>query len=200
MDKLIAMQVFVEVAERGSMTSAAEQLNMSRAMVSRYLESLEDWLGARLLHRTTRHISLTDAGADNLDRCRNLLLMTEEVKANAGQRRMDPRGQIRITASTSLAESHLAALIAEFVQLYPKTRIDILSLDRTVNLIEERIDLAIRISNQLDPALLARRLSTCRSILCASPAYLEKHGMPDEPAQLEQHLCLTHSYEKPIGN
>ncbi|MES2070598.1 MAG: LysR family transcriptional regulator [Pseudomonadota bacterium] len=194
MDRLVAMQVFVEVAECGSMTAAAAQLDMSRAMVSRYLESLEDWLGARLLHRTTRHISLTDAGLESLDRCRSLLLMTEEVKASAGRRQLEPQGQIRITASNSLAESHLAAAIAEFVQLYPKTRIDILALDRTVNLVEERMDLAIRITNQLDPALLARRLSTCRSLLCASPAYLARRGTPIDAMQLEQHLCLTHSY------
>lgn len=194
MDRFTAMRVFAEVAERGSLTDAATALDMSRAMVSRYLESLEQWLGVRLLHRTTRRVSLTEAGAEALQRCRQVLEMTAEVQAVAGARRAEPRGKLRITASTSFAQAHLASAMVDFLALYPQTQIELLAVERTVNLVEERIDLAVRIGNQLDPALVARPLGVCRSVVCASPAYLARHGAPTLPRQLSEHRCITHAY------
>ncbi|QTN22103.1 LysR family transcriptional regulator [Rhizobacter sp. AJA081-3] len=193
MDRFTAMQVFTEVAERGSLTDTAAALDMSRAMVSRYLESLEQWLGVRLLHRTTRRVSLTDAGGEALERCRQVLELTRDVQAVAGQRRGTPRGKLRITASSSFAQAHLAGLMTEFLQQHPQTQIELIALERAVNLVEERIDLAVRIGNKLDDTLVARRLGVCRSVVCASPAYLAAHGTPAAPDELRTHRCISHA-------
>src|SRR4051812_572322 len=123
MDRIRAMQVFTEVADRGSLTDAGDALDMSRAMVSRYLESLETWLGARLLHRTTRRISLTDAGAEALQRCRQMLELAHDVQAVAGARSTAPSGKLRITTSNSFAQSHLAAAVSDFLQQHPRAHV-----------------------------------------------------------------------------
>jgi DNA-binding transcriptional LysR family regulator len=194
MDRFVAMQVFVEIAERGSLTEAGSALDMSRAMVSRYLESLEQWLGVRLLHRTTRRLSLTEAGAEALPGCRRVVELTRDIRSTAGHRHAEPVGRLRIAASASFAQACLADAMADFLALYPKTQIELLVQERAVNLVEERIDLAVRIGNQLDEALVARRLGLCRSVLCASPAYLAASGGPDAPAALGQHRCITHAH------
>ncbi|AWH20204.1 LysR family transcriptional regulator [Stenotrophomonas sp. ZAC14D2_NAIMI4_6] len=194
MDRLTAMTVFVEVAERGSLTAAAEVLDMSRAMVSRYLAEAEGWLGARLLHRTTRRISLTAAGEAALARFRQMLAIGEELQGELASDDPEPHGTLRITASVSFGQSHLARAVAAFVQRHPAARIELLLVDRMVNLVEERVDLAVRIARQIDPGLIARRLATCRSVLCASPAYLQAHGTPTAPEHLAAHNCLTHHY------
>jgi DNA-binding transcriptional LysR family regulator len=194
MDRIRAMQVFTEVADRGSLTDAGKALDISRAMVSRHLESLESWLGARLLHRTTRRVSLTDAGAEALQRCRQVLDLTNDVEAAAGARRSVPSGKLRITASNSFAQAHLAAAVSDFLKQHPQTQVELIVLERAVNLVEERIDLAVRISNQLDETLVARRIATCHSMLCASPAYLAVHPAPKAPEQLRAHGCLTHAH------
>jgi DNA-binding transcriptional LysR family regulator len=188
------MRVFVEVIEQGSQTAAADRLDMSRAMVTRYLAELESWLGERLLHRTTRRLSLTDAGEECLAHCRQVLAEVAALEARAGERSRTPRGPIRVTAAASFGQAQLAPAIADYVARYPETRVDLLLVDRTVNLVEERIDLAIRISNDLDPSLVARKLAVCRSVICAAPDYLARHGEPATPAALAQHNCLTYSY------
>jgi DNA-binding transcriptional LysR family regulator len=194
MDRIRAMQVFAEVADRGSLTDAGKAMDMSRAMVSRYLESLESWLGARLLHRTTRRVSLTDAGAEALPRCRQVLDLTLDVEAAAGARSAVPSGKLRITTSNSFAQAHLAGAVSDFLKLHPQTRVELIVLERAVNLVEERIDLAVRISNQLDETLVARRIASCRSALCAAPAYLAAHAAPKAPEELRAHRCLTHAH------
>lgn len=190
----MAMQVFVEVAERGSLTQAAEVLDMSRAMVSRYLESVERWLGARLLQRTTRRVSLTEAGAGALLRCRQMLELAREAEAAAGEQRLAPRGRLRVTASASLAQARLAGAMADFLALYPDCEVELVVLERAVNLVEERIDLAVRISNQLDPNLVARPLGRFSSVLCAAPAYLATAPQLRTADDLRQHRCVTHAY------
>jgi DNA-binding transcriptional LysR family regulator len=194
MDRIRAMQVFTEVADRGSLTAAGDALEMSRAMVSRYLESLETWLGARLLHRTTRRVSLTDAGAEALQRCRQVLELANDVQAAAGARSAAPTGKLRITTSNSFAQAHLAAAVTDFLKKHPGTQVELIALERAVNLVEERIDLAIRIANQLDDTLLARRIAVCRSVVCAAPAYLAVNKRPRAPEQLRGHRCLTHAH------
>jgi DNA-binding transcriptional LysR family regulator len=194
MDRLTAMQVFVEVAERASLTDAADVLDMSRAMVSRYVVALEQWLGVRLLHRTTRRVSLTDAGAEAIERCRHVLEMTREVQIASGARRVQPKGKLRITCSTSFAQAHLTAAVADFLARHSQAQIELVALERTVNLVDERIDLAVRIGRQLDDGLVGRPLCVCRSVVCASPAYLSRHGVPKTPAQLSRHRCITHAY------
>ncbi|MBB3230137.1 LysR family transcriptional regulator [Halomonas stenophila] len=194
MDRFTAMQVFVAVTERGSVTAAADALDMSRAMASRYLESLERWLGARLLHRTTRRIALTDAGHEALSRCRQMLDLADEVQTAAGVRSVEPRGRLRIATSQSFAQAWLAEAVAEFLAGHPQAQVELLVLERAVNLVEERVDLAVRITNQLDESLVARRLCSCRSVLCASPGYVERNGVPQTPEELAGHTCVTHAY------
>jgi DNA-binding transcriptional LysR family regulator len=194
MDTLTAMTVFVTVVDCGSQSAAAEKLDLSRPAVSRYLAELEAWAGSRLLHRTTRKLSLTAAGNEMLPRCRHLIDMAGDMRSAASPQDTAPHGQLRITASGSFAQAQLAQAVADYVRLYPQVSVELLLLDRTVNLVEERIDLAIRISNDLDPSLIARQLSVCRSVVCASPAYLREHGTPQRAEDLALHQCLTHNY------
>lgn len=188
------MRVFVEVAERGSLTQAGERLGLSRAMVSRYLASLEQWLGARLLHRTTRRIGLSDAGELALSRCRRLLQMADEMQAVTGTRRAEPVGKLRVTTSASFAQTQLTAAVTDFQARHARVEVELIVVDRPVNLADERIDLAVRITNTLDDAFVARRLATCRSVLCASPAYVKRCGMPADAEALKSHNCITHAF------
>ncbi|WP_137939599.1 LysR family transcriptional regulator [Chitinivorax sp. B] len=194
MDRLTAMRVFVEVVDRGSLSSAADRLDMSRAMVSRYLAALEDWTGVRLLHRTTRKLSLTDAGSETLARCRQMLEIADDLRTQLNVPEDAPRGMLRLTCSMSLGQAFLARVVTAYLKRYPATAVDLWLVDRTVNLVEDRVDLAIRITNQLDPNLIARKLGACRSIVCASPDYLREHGMPQKVEQLALHNCLTYTY------
>ena len=193
MDRLTAMRVFVEVVQRGSFTAAAEGLDMSRAMATRYVTELEQWLNARLLQRSTRRISLTEAGEACLLQCRQMLELSSEMKDASGQDIREPKGQLRLATSMSFGMAHLAAAVVDYQKLYPQVSVDMLVGDRSVNLIEERIDLAIRISGELDPNLVARRIAPCRSVVCASPEYLRIHGTPTSPDDLIRHNCLTYS-------
>ncbi|WP_188379786.1 LysR family transcriptional regulator [Oxalicibacterium faecigallinarum] len=194
MDRLTAMQVFVSVVDEGSQIAAAERLSLSRPVVSRYLAELEEWMGARLMHRTTRRLSLTAAGEALLPHCRQVLEQINDMKAAISTADDQPRGLLRITVSTSFGQSHLAAAIAEYVRRYPAVQVDMLLVDHAVNLVEERIDLAVRISKELDPNLIARRLSVCRSVICAAPSYLKEKGIPQRPEQLSALNCLTHAH------
>jgi DNA-binding transcriptional LysR family regulator len=194
MDRLTATRVFVEVVERGSQTAAAEALEMSRAMVSRYLGELETWVGARLLHRTTRKLSLTGAGEQLLGQCREMLAMAEAMQSVSRTDEAAPRGTLRIACSQSLAQAWLVHALDDFTRLYPQVSIDLLVGSQAVNLVEARIDLALRITNQLDPNLIARQLAVCRSVVCATPAYLARHGTPQRPEELAQHNCLSYAY------
>jgi DNA-binding transcriptional LysR family regulator len=194
MDRLTALHVFVTIAEQGSLSAAAERLDMSRAKVSRYLAELESWMDIRLLHRTTRSLSLTSIGEETLEIAQNLLAMTENLEGIRNKNTPTLKGQLRITASYSLIDSFLINVIHDFVSTWPSTSIDIMSTDESVNLIESRIDLAIRITNELAPNVVARKLGECRSVICASPAYLAKHGMPQDVQSLSQHNCLSFTY------
>ena len=194
MDRLEAMKVFVAVVDGGSQTAAAQRLDLSRPVVSRYLAELEAWAGARLLHRTTRRFSLTPTGNEVLAKCRQMLELAQDVPVAAAARDGGPRGLLRLTVSTSFGQAQLVAAMNEFVTLNPGVAVDLMLLDRAVNLVDERIDLAIRITNDLDPNLIARRLTVCRSVICASPAYLRAHPAPRRVEDLGQHNCLTHSH------
>ncbi len=188
------MRVFVTVVDLGSQSAAADHLDLSRPVVSRYLAELEDWVGARLMHRTTRKLSLTAAGTEILPRCQQMLELSMDMQAAVSEPDDVPRGLLRISASTSFGQAQLADAMAAYVERYPGVSIDLQMLDRAVNLVDERIDLAIRASNDLDPNLIARRLTVCRSVICASPAYLREHPTPQRVEELSQHNCLTHSY------
>lgn len=188
------MRVFVTVIDLGSQSAAADHLELSRPVVSRYLAELENWVGARLMHRTTRKLSLTTAGSEILPRCRQMLDLSTDMQAAVSVPDDTPRGLLRISVSTSFGQAQLADAMAAFVKHYPGVSIDMQMLDRTVNLVDERIDLAIRTSNDLDPNLIARRLTVCRSVICAAPTYLREHPAPRRIEDLSLHNCLTHSY------
>lgn len=194
MDQLSAIRSFVEIADQGSLTRAAENLDLSRAMVSRHLENLERWLGARLLHRTTRRVSLSAAGEEALPRLRQMLELAADLQAVAGVRRSEASGKLRVTTSLSFALPVLTQALGDFQSRHPRIEIDLLTLDRAVDLVSERIDLAVRITNTLDDGVVARRLATCRSVLCAAPGYLAARGTPAQPADLAAHNCITHAF------
>jgi DNA-binding transcriptional LysR family regulator len=188
------MEVFVAVVDGGSQSAAAQRLDLSRPMVSRYLAELEAWAGTRLLHRTTRRSTLTAAGEEILAKSRHMLGLAQDVPVAVAAVDNSPRGLLRVTVSTSFGQAQLTNAMSEFVALHPAVTVDLVLLDRAVNLVDERIDLAIRITNDLDPNLIARRLTTCRSAICASPSYLQAHPMPRRVQDLAEHNCLTHSY------
>ena len=194
MDRIVAAEVFVAIVERGSLSAAAEGLDMSRAMVTRYLAQMEDWSGARLLHRTTRRIGLTPAGEATLVRCRQILEIAAQMAVADGPEADTPRGLLRIACAQSLAQEVLSAAVTAYLRRYPQTAVDLVVDNRTINLVEERIDLAVRITNDLDPNLIARRLGTCESVVVAAPSYLAVHGTPRRVEDLAVHNCLTYSY------
>lgn len=194
MDRITAAQVFVAIVERGSMVAASEALDMSRAMVTRYLAEMEQWAGARLLHRTTRRLSLTDAGDATLARCRQMLEVAGTMAVAAPEGADTPQGLLRITCSQSLAQTALAGAVTAYLQRYPRAAVDLQMENRAVNLVEQRIDLAIRITNALEPNLIARQLASCASVVCAAPSYLAAHGTPRRVEDLALHNCLTYTY------
>ena len=191
MDRLTAMQVFVEVATSGSFTATADKLEMSRAMVTRNVAELEHWLGARLLQRTTRRVTLTDAGETCLRRSQQMISLMQDVQDETSSQDGALRGQLRITCSMSFAYAEMAAAVTDFLKAHPLLKIDLNASEAALNLIEARIDLAIRISAEPDPMLIGRVLAPCRSVLVASPEYLAAYGVPKAPADLVTHRCLS---------
>lgn len=194
MDRITSAEVFVAIVERGSLSAAAEALDMSRAMVTRYLAQMEAWSGARLLHRTTRRIGLTPAGEATLARCRQMLEIASQMAVADGPEADTPRGLLRIACAQSLAQQTLSAAVTAYLRRYPQTAVDLVVDNRTINLVEERIDLAVRITNDLDPNLIARPLGRCESVVVAAPSYLAAHGTPRRVQDLAVHNCLTYSY------
>ena len=194
MDRLTAMHVFAEVATSGSFSATADKLEMSRAMVTRYVGEMEQWLQARLLQRTTRSVTLTDAGEHALRRCQQMLALSQDLEEETATTTEGAlRGQLRLTCSVSFAFAQMGAAIADFLAQHPQLKIDLDASEGSLNLVEKRIDLAIRISAELDPLLIGRPLARCDSVLVASPAYLAAHGVPQQPADLAQHRCLSYA-------
>ena len=194
MDRLTALQVFSEVAAYGSFTTAAEHLNMSRPMVTRHITALEDWLGTRLLQRTTRRVTLTDAGEQTLRRAQQILGLAQKAEEETTRQDGELRGKLRLTASLSFGYAHLTQALTDFLKQHPQLKIDLNVNDTAVNLVESRVDLAIRISATPDPALIGRPLAQCASVLVASPHYLAIQGTPNHPRDLVHHRCLSHAY------
>ncbi len=194
MDRLRAFEVFTTVVARGGFAKAAEALDTSPANVTRYVAELETHLGARLLNRTSRRLSLTEAGEALYERARALLDEFAEAEAAASANVAEPRGRLRINAPLSFGILHLAPLWPKFMALHPKVELEISLSDRVVDLVEEGYDLAIRISRGGSQAHVARRLAVSRNIVCASPDYLRAHGEPASPEELSAHRCLAYSY------
>ena len=190
-DSLGEMAVFSRVVATGSLSAAARELGLSPAIVSRRLAALEARLGVRLINRTTRSLHLTDEGATYYDTCARLLSEIEEADSAVSAGRVEPQGALRIALPASFGHLHVAPLVPEFARRYPKVQLALSLSDRSVNLVEEGFDLAIRIADLADSSLAARRLAPNRRVVCASPEYLKRHGTPRTPEDLTAHNCLT---------
>lgn len=194
MDRIKAAEVFVSIVEQGSLVGAAQALDMSRSMVTRYLAAMESWANAQLLHRSTRKLTLTAAGEKAFISCRSMLDFAKEVATPiAPDVIAQPEGTIRIACSQFVAADLLPKGIEAFLDDYPKVRIDVHVSNQVTHLVEDRIDLAIRITNELDPNIIARPLGICRSVLCATEDYLKRHGYPVYPDDLAKHNCLIYA-------
>ena len=190
MDKLRAMLTFVRIVEDGSLTAAADSLRTSPPTVVRALAALERSIGVRLLNRTTRRLSLTDEGRDYYERCRRVLAEVEQAEAALSARRVVPKGRLRITASVLFGRLRVAPIVAEFLQRHPGVEVELLLLDRVVDLVEEGIDVAVRIAHLPESSLVALAVGETRRLICASPAYLRRAGVPAAPGELAQHRCI----------
>lgn len=193
-DIVAGMRVFAAVVEAGSFAGAADKLDLSRGMATRYVAQLEAHLGVRLLNRTTRKLSLTEAGSDYYQRATQILAMVEEAEVSVAQEALVPRGTLRMTTSVGFGIGHLDRAITEYLRCHPGVEIDLTLNERAVDLIEEGFDLSVRIAAQIDPGLVARRLTRARTVACASPGYLEKRGRPESPEQLIGHNCMTYAH------
>lgn len=192
MNKLQAMEVFVQVVDAGGFTRAAENLQMPKATVSTLVQSLEQTLAVKLLHRTTRQVHVTADGAAYYERCLRILSDVKEAEESLSTNRLSPSGRLRIDVSTGLANNLLIPRLPEFFASYPDIRLDMGCGDRPVDLIEEGVDLAIRGGALPDSGLIARRLGMLDFVTCASPAYIAKRGRPGHPGDLVHHQCVNY--------
>jgi DNA-binding transcriptional LysR family regulator len=197
MDRFRAMQAFVRIVDGGSLSAAARSLGVSLPAVVRMLAALEDHLGSRLLNRTTRRMSLTDAGQAYYERARQILAEVQDAEVSASSARRRPAGTLSLTAPVVYGRLKLLPVLAEYRRRFPEVAIRLLLLDRNVNLIEEGLDLAIRIGALADSSLVAAALARVRRVVFASPAYLRRHGAPRHPRELAQHACLSLSVISP---
>lgn len=190
MDKLRGMEVFVRIVEAGSLTAAAGVLNVSLTSVVRSLAMLEGALGTRLLNRTTRRIAVTDEGREYFERCRRVLAEVEEAENALSARQAKPAGKLAITAPVMFGRLHVGPVVADFLVAYPAVHAELMLFDRVVDLLDEGMDVAVRIGHLRDSSLIAVPLGTTKRVVCASPDYLRRAGTPDRPAGLAQHRCL----------
>jgi len=196
LENLISMAMFARVAESGSFTAAAATLGVSKSAVSKRLAALEERLGVRLLHRTTRRITLTPEGAQLFQHCLSLVRAADGAPELAADR--EPRGLLRVSAPTIFAEALVSGAVAELVHRYPEVEVDLRISNAMVHLVGEQIDVALRVSRALESSsLVAKRLATAPQVTCAAPAYLEAHGIPMTPADLSRHACLRFSRLRP---
>ena len=193
MARLDEMEIFAEVVEAEGFSAAARRLGLSKSAVSKQVGRLEDRLGVRLLNRTTRRLSLTEAGTSFYEACRRVLDAAETAERAVANLSADPRGLLKLNAPMSFGFLHLAQAIPAFHARYPQITVEAAMNDRFVDLIEEGYDLALRIGDLADSSLIARRLAPCRSVLCASPDYLDRHGRPERPEDLSGHACLIYA-------
>ena len=191
MDRLTSLEVFSKVVDSGGFSAAGRRLNMSTTMVSNHVQALEDRLGARLLNRTTRKVSLTEVGRAYYDRCIQILADIEQADDVAGALQSTPRGTLRVYTATHIVQ-FVAPVITEFLAAYPDVKVDLSMGERTIDLIEEGFDVAIRLTPPPDSSLIVRSLATWRHVLCCSQAYIEKLGRPEQLSDLAERNCLRH--------
>jgi DNA-binding transcriptional LysR family regulator len=197
MNRYGEMEAFVQVVDQGGFTEAAKVLGLSPSAVSKLISRLEDRLGARLLQRTTRRVSLTAEGRVYAEQVRAILADVDAVEASIGGAEAEPRGQLRVNVAHGFGMTQIVPLIPDFLAHYPKVQVSLTFADHTVDLVSEGDDMGIRLGELRDDALIARKLGDHRRIICAAPSYLERHGMPQTPADLTRHNCLL--FDGPEG-
>lgn len=200
MDSLNAMEVFVRVVQSGSFSEAARALNLTPSAVSKQVSRLEDRLGARLINRTTRRLGLTEEGQAFFERAQRILADVSEAEQAVTQLHGAPRGTLKLNAPVVFGRMHIAPLLPGFIAQQPEMRVDFTVNDRYVDLLEEGLDLVIRIGELKDSSLIARRLATNKRLLVATEDYLAKHGTPEKPSDLLRHNCLVYLYRQQRNN
>ncbi len=190
MDRLANMRVFAKVVENGSFAGAAARLSISASMVSQHVKELEERLGARLLNRTTRKVSVTEVGRAYYERCTRVLADIEEADRAAGDMQTSPRGDLRVNSTPCFGAHHVGSAIVDFAARFPDISVELMLSDRLVDLVDEGFDVAVRLEQLPDSRLIARKLASCRLVLCGAPDYFAEHGTPRMPADLSDHNCL----------
>ncbi|WP_339663897.1 LysR family transcriptional regulator [uncultured Psychrobacter sp.] len=194
MDRIDAMRAFVAVVTEGSFSNAANTLQLSPQLVSKYVSKLEEQLNTRLLNRTTRKVSLTEAGSHYFGHAQQILLSIDDMESKLGGLQQNPKGVLRISAPVSFALKHMAKLITDFQIHYPLVKVDLQLTDRKVDIVEEGFDVALRIGQLKSSSLIAKKVAPIRVMLCAAPDYLNKHGTPTQPEDIAEHRYLHYSY------
>jgi len=198
-DRLNGMRVFAQVVESRSFSAAAEKLHMSKSLASRHVSALEKALAVKLLNRSTRKLSLTDAGAQFYEHCARIVQEAELAEQTLTRTQSEPAGLVKVTATPAFAVRHVLPALADFYEKYPKIRVQISCSNRPVDLGEAGFDLGVRVASNPDPNLVARKLATNRSVLCASPEYIKRHGMPRRIEDLGKHECVLFPPLTPKG-
>ena len=198
MDRLAAINVFVAIAEAGSLSAAGRRLGMPLSTVSRHLAALEDEVGVRLITRTTRGLMLTEPGRHYLESCRRIVAELEAAELRLAGEHGEPQGELAVTAPVVFGRLHVLPVIVEFLGTFPRVTARLLLVDRTVDLIEEGLDVSVRIGALRDSSLIATRVGSIRHITCASPAYLASRGRPSLPQELRNHDCISFTALSPV--
>lgn len=193
MDRFKAIEAFLAVSRTGGFSTAALELGISKAMVSKHVAQLEAALGVQLVNRTTRRVGLTEAGVAYRDRMKEIVEDIEETGQSVAKLSAEPRGNLRIMSPTSFGAFHIARAIASYHERYPQVGIDLLLVDRLLDLVEEGIDLAIRVGDLDDSSLVARKLAQARVVVCGAPDYLQRRGRPRAPEELAGHNCMVYT-------
>jgi DNA-binding transcriptional LysR family regulator len=194
MDRLTAMELFVRIVETGSFSAVAREMDMNQPTVSKQLSALEQKLKTRLLNRSTRQLSLTEAGSEYYEACKRILDEVREAEGNIGRLQGQLAGQLKVNTSIALGQMYVGPLTLKFQKQHPGLEVDLSLVDRFVDVVEEGIDVAIRVGRLTDSNLVARRLGKTRRVAVATPAYLKKHGTPKTPEDLVNHNCLLYAY------
>jgi DNA-binding transcriptional LysR family regulator len=199
LDRFTSLQVFVKVAASGSLSAAGRDMGLSQTMVTKHVAALEARLGVRLFHRSTRRLSITEAGRNFLESVERILSELDAAYASIAADRFEPRGLLRLNAPVSFGSRQIAPLLAEFARRYPHLQVELGLNDRLVDLAEEGWDLAVRIGSLEESSLIARRIASCRTALAAAPGYLQAHGTPRTVAELNGHNCLGYTLSHRTG-
>jgi DNA-binding transcriptional LysR family regulator len=194
MDKLASMNAYVKVVTHGSYAEAARQLGLTRSAVSKAVMEIEQLLGVRLLDRTTRRVSATEAGLVYFEQCMDILSRIEEAELNVSRLHDEPRGILKVNAPVSFGVRHLGTAVADFMAAYPEVSIELILNDRFIDPLEEGIDVTVRIGELAASSMIARKLATAKRVIIASPDYLARHGEPQDASELINHRCLTYGH------